>query len=105
LNILNEALRGLSYVFVVLDADLLNFAVENDRYKATKCVAALREVLTSTRLKLFVSGFSVDTFSFDISLGPENWETLQMNVPRNRSWKRSKTQMRRSHQGVQKRWR
>jgi hypothetical protein len=105
LNILNAALRGLSYVFVVLDADLLNFAVANDRYKATKCVAALREVVTSTHLKLFVSGFSVDTFSFDISLDPKDWETLQLNVPRSKSWKRSKTQMRRSHQGVQKRWR
>jgi len=100
LQILNEALRGLPYVFVVLDADLLNFAVANDRYAATKRVAAVREAVTSTRLKIFVSAFSVDTFSFDISLGSEDWEMLRMNVTRKRDRKQLKVLMRRSHQRV-----
>lgn len=76
LRTLNNALRGLPYVFVVLDADLLNFAVAYDRHAAAKCIAAVREAITSTHLKIFVSGFCIDTFLLELSLGSEDLESL-----------------------------
>lgn len=98
LHILNNVLRGLCYVFLVLDADLLNHAVSNDRYRAAKCIATVREAVTSTYVKIFVSGFSVDTFSLDISLGSEDWGNFRIDNGRNSNRKQSKAMMRRSRQ-------
>ena len=77
LRILNEALRDLSYVFIVLDSDLLNYAATYNRHVASKCVTAIRNAVSSTMLKIFVSSFSVDTFTFDINLASEDWEVFE----------------------------
>lgn len=96
LKILNEALRGLPYVFIVLDADLLNFAVSYDRYQASKGIAAIRSLVTSTILKIFVSSFSIDTSTFAFELDADSWEVVETGAFRRKAIKRSRANTTRS---------
>jgi hypothetical protein len=48
LSILNRALVGVPYVYIVLDAGLLSYATDRDHYQATKLIEAFPKGVTST---------------------------------------------------------
>jgi hypothetical protein len=76
LVLLNRALIGLSYVYIVLDADLLSHATGQDRYVATKLVEAFPTMVTSTVVKLIVSNAGVDEDYASRHWDPDCWSKL-----------------------------
>lgn len=50
----------MSYVYIVLDADLLGHATGKDRYAATKLIEAFPKMITSTVVELVVSNTGLD---------------------------------------------
>jgi hypothetical protein len=60
LLLLNRALVGIPYVYIVLDADLLGHATVQDRYLATKLIESFTKMVVSTVVKLIVSAAGVD---------------------------------------------
>lgn len=77
LLLLNRALAGVPYVYIVLDADLLGHATGQDRYVATKLIEAFPRLVTSTVVKLIVSTAGVDEKYALNNWDPDCWSKLK----------------------------
>jgi hypothetical protein len=77
LVLLNRALTGLSYVYIILDADLLSHATGKDRYVATKLIEAFPIIITSTVVKLVVSNAGLDEEYASRHWDPNCWSKLK----------------------------
>jgi hypothetical protein len=82
-RILNEAIRGLPYVYIIIDADLLNFATSHSKAAASRWMHTMQRKLTATYVKVFVSAYSIDKSYAALHWEPEHWLALQTDaIPR-----------------------
>jgi hypothetical protein len=77
LMILNRAIAGLPFVYIVLDADLLGHATGQDRYLATKLIEAFPRIVDSTVVKVVVSTAGLDERYASSNWDPECWSKLR----------------------------
>lgn len=76
LTLLNRALLGLPCVYIILDADLLSYASDNSKYRATKMVEKFPEIITTARAKVFVSTSNIDGEYVIKNWDPKAWTRL-----------------------------
>lgn len=77
LNLLNRAVAGLSFVYIVLDADLLGHATGQDRYLSTKLIEAFTKVVNSTVVKVVISTSGIDETYAENNWDPDCWSKLR----------------------------
>jgi hypothetical protein len=77
LVLLNRAIAGLPFVYIVLDADLLGHATGQDRYLATKLIEAFPRIMNSTVVKVVISTAGVDERYAANNWDPECWSKLR----------------------------
>ena len=90
LVLLNRALTGLSYVYIILDADLLSHATGKDRYVATKLIEAFPIMITSTVVKLIVSNAGLDEEYASRHWDPNCWSKLKTDCGNRRFGQRGR---------------
>jgi hypothetical protein len=77
LNLLNRAIAGLPFVYIVLDADLLVHATGQDRYLSTKLIEAFQKVVNSTVVKIVISTSGVDETYAENNWDLDCWSKLR----------------------------
>jgi hypothetical protein len=91
LSILNRSLSGLDEVYIIIDPDLLRFAAEDNRCSSVDFLLALKNGITSTRLKIIVSSFGIDKGYLSQHSIPDSWKVIQAsNIQRQRLAKRKR---------------
>jgi len=59
--LLGRALNGIQKVCIILDADLISHAMNNNSYSATRWFGAFSNLATKTVLNIFIPAFAIDT--------------------------------------------
>jgi Tfp pilus assembly protein PilO len=109
LMILNRAIAGLPFVYIVLDADLLGHATGRDRYLATKLIEAFPRIVNSTVVKVVVSTAGVDERYASSNWDPECWSKLRtdhvdVRQSTRRRRRRPKDRIMQNRCGVSRKW-
>ena len=79
LLILQRALQGVERIFIVLDADLLGYAIAGDKHMATKCLEMMKRKLASTYIKIFVTKSIVQEAYIREHWDPGSWSNIQVS--------------------------
>jgi len=91
LSILNRCLAGLEEVYIIVDPELLRFAAENNTCTSADMLLALKNSITSTRLKIIVSSFGINKGYFARNSAAGSWKAIQIdNSQRQRLAKRKR---------------
>lgn len=77
LSLLNRALCGIPYVYIVIDADLLNRGKGQSRYTTARLIETVPKLVTGTVAKLFVSNLMIDESYVARNWDPERWIRLK----------------------------
>lgn len=80
LSILNRSMAGLEEVYIIIDPDLLNFAAEDNTCSAADLLLALRNSVSSTRLKIIVSSFGINKPYFSQHSIAGSWKVIRTNI-------------------------
>ena len=79
LSLLNRALRGVSQVYIIIDADLMNHGTSGDKYTPTRLLEMLPILVTETVLKIFISNFMVDQSYIMRNWESKTWDVLKID--------------------------
>jgi hypothetical protein len=71
LKILDRLLQGVPMLYIVLDADLVGYAIRQNGFETTKLLELFTRVVTSTAVKIMVSDTVIDE-----SYARRNWDLL-----------------------------
>ncbi|KAJ4297913.1 hypothetical protein N0V90_005812 [Kalmusia sp. IMI 367209] len=77
LSILNRSLAGLEEVYIVVDPDLLRFTAQDNSCTAADVLLALKNSITSTRLKIIVSSFGINKGYFARNSVAGTWKVIR----------------------------
>lgn len=93
LSILNRALSGLEEVYIIIDPDLLCFAAEDNKCSTVDLLLALKNGISSTRLKIIVSSFGINKDYFSRNSVPGSWKVIRSD----NNQRQRLTKMKRQH--------
>lgn len=79
LSILNRAVSGLREVYIIIDPDLLRFVAEENSCSAADLLLALKQGITSSRLKIVVSSVGINRGYFTRNSNAGSWQVVRSN--------------------------